>query len=51
MFTDLELNEYTTELELLGILDKTQQKKVLEYFFQLGKIIYKINVGRYEEEN
>lgn len=51
MFTDLELNEYATELERLGILDKTQQEKVLEYFFQLGKIIYKINVGRYEEEN
>ena len=51
MFTDLELNEYTTELEQLGILDKTQQEKVLEYFFQLGKIIYNFNISSHEEEN
>ena len=51
MYNELEIKNYAKELEQLGIGDKTQQKEVLEYFYQLGKIIYKINVGRYGEEN
>lgn len=51
MFTEFELNEYATEFEQLGIFDKTQQKEVLEYFFQLGKIIYKFNINSYGKEN
>ena len=51
MFTNLEINEYAEELQQLGITEEAKQKEVIEYFYQLGKIIYKINVGRYGEEN
>ena len=51
MFNELEIKNYATELEQLGILDKTQQKEVLEYFFQLGKIIYTFNIRSYGKEN
>ena len=51
MFDESEINNYVKEFEQLGILDKTQQKEVLEYFFQLGKIIYKFNISSYGKEN
>ena len=51
MFSDKELIEYGEQLNAIGITEETKQKEVLEYFYQLGKIIYKINVGRYGEEN
>jgi hypothetical protein len=51
MFTDDELKEFDGLLSQQGLTDGTQQKEVLEYFYTLGKIIYQINVGRYEEEN
>ena len=51
MFTEDELKEFDSLLIQQGITDRTHQKEVLTYFYQLGKIIYEINVGRYEEEN
>ena len=51
MFTDDELKELSGLLIQQGLTDETQQKEVLEYFYTLGKIIYKINVGCYEKEN
>ncbi len=51
MFTELELNEYAKELQQLGIAEETKQKEVLEYFYQLGKILYNFNINRYGEEN
>ena len=51
MFTDDELKELSGLLIQQGLTDETQQKEVLEYFYTLGKIIYQINVGRYEKEN
>ena len=51
MFNNEELEEYEEQLKTIGITEETKQKEVLEYFYQLGKIIYKINVGRYGEEN
>ena len=51
MFTDEELKDYAEQLNQLGITDEKQQKKVLEFFYTLGKIIYQINVGCYEKEN
>lgn len=51
MFSDEELNEYGKQLKTIGITEETKQKEVLEYFYQLGKIIYKINNECYGEEN
>ena len=42
MFTDEETKDYAERLQQLGITEETEQKEVLEYFYQLGKIIYKI---------
>lgn len=41
MFSDKELKEYGEQLSTIGITEDTKQKEVLEYFYQLGKIIYK----------
>lgn len=51
MFTDDELKEFDGLLSQEGLTDVTQQKEVLEYFYQIGKIIYDVNIDRYEEEN
>lgn len=51
MFTDDELKELSGLLIQQGLTNEAQQKEVLEYFYTLGKIIYKINVGCYEKEN
>ena len=51
MFTDDELKSYDEQLNLVGITGEKEKKEVLEYFYTLGKIIYQINVGRYEEKN
>ena len=51
MFTDEELNEYAEQLQQLGITEKKQQKKVLEYFYTLGKITYNFRIGYDEEES
>jgi hypothetical protein len=51
MFTENELKEFDGLLIQQGITDGAQQKEVLAYFYQLGKIIYSINVGRYEKDS
>ena len=51
MFSNEELEEYGEKLKTIGITEETKQKEVLEYFYKLGKIIYKIHIGCYEEEN
>ena len=51
MFSDEELKEYGKLLNTIGITEETKQKEVLEYFYQLGKIMYNFNVKSYEEEN
>lgn len=50
MFTDEETKDYAEQLQQLGITEETQQIEVLEYFYQLGKIIYEINIRHYEEK-
>lgn len=50
MFTDEETKYYAEQLQQLGITEETEQIEVLEYFYQLGKIIYEINIRRYEEK-
>ena len=51
MFTDEETKDYAEQLQQLGITEETEQIEVLEYFYQLGKIIYLINIKCYEEKN
>lgn len=51
MFTDEELKDYAEQLTLLGITEKKQQKKVLDYFYTLGKITYNFRIGYDEEES
>jgi len=51
MFSDEELDDYGKQLKIIGITEETKQKEVLEYFYQLGKIIYNFNINSYEEEN
>lgn len=51
MFSDEELKEYGEQLNTIGITEETKQKEVLEYFYQLGKIIYNFNISSHEEEN
>ena len=51
MFSDEELEDYGKQLNTIGITEETKQKEVLEYFYQLGKIIYDFNIGSYGEEN
>ena len=51
MFNIFELSEYAAELQQLGITEESKQKEVLEYFYQVGKIIYEFNIKNYGEEN
>ena len=51
MFTDEELKDYAEQLNQLGIIEEKQQKKVLEYFYTLGKITYTVRVEHDEKES
>ncbi len=51
MFTENELIEYGEQLKTTGIIEETKQKEVLEFFYQLGKIIYDFNNRSYGEKN
>lgn len=49
MFTDEELKGYAEQLQQLGITEEKQQRKVIEFFYTLGKITYNFRIG-YDEE-
>ena len=51
MFTNSELENYEEQLKQLGISEEAERKEVLDYFYQLGKIIYNFNVSSYGKEN
>ena len=52
MFSDEELEDYEKQLKTIGIAEEeAKQKEVLEYFYQVGKIIYEFNIKNYGEEN
>lgn len=51
MIDRTELKEYEEQLKTIGITEETKQIEVLEYFYQLGKIIYNFNIRIYGEEN
>lgn len=41
MFNDEELKEYETLLNKIGIVEKEEQVKVLEFLYRLGIVVYK----------
>ncbi len=51
MFTDGELKDYAEQLQQIGITGEKQQRKVIEFFYTLGKITYNFRVGYEEEES
>ena len=51
MFSNEELEEYGEQLKTIGITEEAKRKEVLDYFYQLGKIIYNFNISSYGEEN
>ena len=51
MFSDEELEDYGKQLKTIGIAEEAKQKEVLEYFYQLGKIMYNFNIRSHEEES
>ena len=40
MFTTEEYSDIAEKLQQIGISDINEQKEVLDFFYQLGKIIY-----------
>jgi hypothetical protein len=51
MFTDDELRLFDDQFKLVGITEEDEQRRILEFFYAIGKIIYQIHTGDYEEEN
>ncbi|MBO6233857.1 MAG: hypothetical protein J6N43_00310 [Prevotella sp.] len=44
------LNEFENDFREVGIVKKEEQENVISFFYQLGKIIYNINVSNYGKE-
>ena len=42
MFYEEELIEYEKDFTQLGIISEEEQKKVLEFFYTLGTVIYNL---------
>ena len=44
MFDEDELKVYDKKFQAIGILDKEEQKKILEFFYTLGVITAEFNL-------
>ena len=44
------LKELEDDFREVGILKKEEQENVIGFFYQLGKLIYKINVNNHDEK-
>ena len=52
MFNDDELKFFNDQFRLVGITEEDNQRKILEFFYTIGKIIYFKKTNDYgEEEN
>lgn len=51
MFSYEEVKNYEEHFNRLGITRLEEQKKILEFFYTLGKITYKFNVGYDKKES
>lgn len=45
------IEELKNDFNQLGITDEKEQKEIIEYFYQLGKIMYQIKINSNDEEN
>ena len=50
MFTDDELRIFDDQFKLVGITEEDKQRKILEFFYTIGKIIYQINTSDNDKE-
>lgn len=46
-----EFQKLKNDFNLLGITGEKEQKEIIEYFHQLGKIIYNFKISNYGKEN
>ena len=46
-----EFQNLKKELNQLGITKEKEQENVIEFFYNLGKIIYNFKIEDYDEEN
>ena len=46
-----EFQNLKNEFNQLGITNEKEQKDVIEFFYNLGKIIYNFKIKTYDEEN
>ena len=44
MFNEDELKVYDKKFQAIGILDKEEQKKILEFFYTLGVITFNLQL-------
>lgn len=51
MINKTERIDFKEQFGKLGITSKKEQEIVLDYFFKLGKIIYKYNIKNHGEKN
>lgn len=51
MFSDEETINYEKDFNQIGVTKLEEQKKVLEFFYTLGKITYKFNIAYDKEES
>lgn len=42
MFKEDELNDYDKKFQAIGVWDKEEQKKILEFFYTLGVITFNL---------
>lgn len=45
------LNNYDKQLNQLGITEEKEQKKIIEFFYRFGKIIYDFKIESYGKKN
>lgn len=50
MFNEEELNVYDEKFRNIGITDPEEQKKVLEFFYTLGTIMFNFKFNSNEKE-
>ena len=51
MYSDEELQSYKEHFNQIGVTKLEEQKKILEFFYTLGKITYKFNIAYDKEES
>lgn len=42
MFNEKELKDYDKKFQKIGIIDREEQKKILEFFYALGLVVFNL---------